>query len=215
MLPNSGSYAQSLVEALRHRGPDGKGIQSWSNATLVHTRLSIIDLSQAGAQPLANERGTVWTVFNGEIYNHREIRSELEAKGHILKGRSDSEILPHLYEEEGWEFVKRLRGMFALAIYDTQTQTLVLARDRFGIKPLFYASGNGFLAFSSEIRALMMLPGIDLQPDRQAVYDFAALSYIPAPETFYRGIRAIQPGEVLVGHLDGKRVTFDLRHHHQ
>ena len=130
-------------------------------ATLVHTRLRIIDLSAFGAQPMANEDETVWAVFNGEIYNHRELRRNLEARGHVFRGHSDTEVLPHLYEENGLDFVNKLRGMFALAIYDTKTHTLILARDRFGIKPLFYAPGEDRLAFASEIRALLEVPGID------------------------------------------------------
>src|SRR5712692_471606 len=169
VLPDGKNYAARMAQALRHRGPDGQGIKSWPNATLVHTRLSIIDLSPTGAQPMANEDGTVWTVFNGEIYNHRELRHDLEARGHVFKGHSDTEVLPHLYEEEGSEFVTRLRGMFTLAIYDTRARTLILARDRFGIKPLFYAPGNDRLAFASEIRALLELPGIDKRPNRQAI----------------------------------------------
>ena len=214
-MPNRTHFAEHMRTMLHHRGPDGNGIESWPHATLVHTRLSIIDLSQAGAQPIANEKRTVWAVFNGEIYNHREIRTQLEARGHLFKGYSDSEILPHLYEEEGCEFVKKLRGMFALAIYDTHRQTLVLARDRFGIKPLFYSVNKDRLAFASELRALLTLPGIDTEPDRQAIFDFAALSYIPAPETFYKGIRALQPGELLVVQRDGTRVTHRIESYHQ
>jgi asparagine synthase (glutamine-hydrolysing) len=164
---------------------------------------------------MANEDRTVWTVFNGEIYNHRELRRNLEARGHIFKGHSDTEVLPHLYEEEGSACVTKLRGMFALAIYDRRTQTLVLARDRFGIKPLFYAPVKGRLVFASEIRALLELPGIDDRPDRQAIYDFAALFYIPAPETFYTGIRALQPGEVLEAQLDADAVSWKTRTYHQ
>jgi len=157
---------------------------------------------------MANEDGTVWTIFNGEIYNHKELRHRLETRGHIFKGHADTEVLPHLYEEEGSEFVSSLRGMFALAIYDVDKHLLILARDRFGIKPLFFAPGKYSLAFASEIRALLELPEIDDRPDRQAIYDFAALFYIPAPETFYRGIRAVQPGEVLEVHLDGNNVVW-------
>jgi asparagine synthase (glutamine-hydrolysing) len=214
-LPNSENYAAHLVQAMHHRGPDAHGMQSWPEATLVHTRLSIIDLSPAGAQPMANEDGTIWTVFNGEIYNHHELRRGLEARGHVFKGRSDTEVLPHLYEEEGLAFVTRLRGMFALAIYDVRTRTLVLARDRFGIKPLFYAPGTNSLAFASEIRALRKLPGIDDRPDKQAIFDFAALFYIPAPETFYTGIRALQPGELLEARLDAQGVSWKTRTYHQ
>lgn len=207
--------ASGMVRALRHRGPDAEGTKSWPQATLVHTRLSIIDLTPAGAQPMGNEDGTVWTVFNGEIYNHREIRRGLEARGHVFKGHSDTEVIPHLYEEEGAKFVRQLRGMFALAIYDTRSQTLILARDRFGIKPLFYAPSKDRLAFASEIRALLGLPGIDTRPDRQAIYDFAALFYIPAPETFYTGIRALEPGEILEARLDVDRVSWKTQAYHR
>jgi asparagine synthase (glutamine-hydrolysing) len=207
--------AGRMVQALRHRGPDANGIQSWPEATLVHTRLSIIDLSPAGAQPMANEEGTVWTVFNGEIYNHRELRHDLERRGHVFKGHSDTEVLPHLYEEDGVELVGKLRGMFAIAIYDAPKRTLILARDRFGIKPLFYAPGNERLAFASEIRALLELRDIDTRPDRQAIYDFAALLFIPAPETFYRGIRALQPGEMLEARLDADRISWTTRTYHR
>src|SRR5215813_4384639 len=214
-FPESKKYTARVAEALRHRGPDAHGIRSWPEATLVHTRLSIIDLSPAGAQPMADEDGTVWTIFNGEIYNHRELRQDLEARGHLFNGHSDTEVLPHLYEEEGSEFVNRLRGMFALAIYDSRTRTLLLARDRFGIKPLFYAPGNYRLAFASEIRALLRLPDIDTRPERQSIYDFVALFYIPAPETFYVGIRALQPGEMLEAKLENSRVIWKTRLYHR
>src|SRR2546429_90538 len=207
--------ADRIVRALRHRGPDADGIKSWPQSTLVHTRLSIIDLTPAGAQPMANEDGTVWTVFNGEIYNHRELRRTLEKQGHVFRGPSDTEVLPHLYEEEGLDFVKKLRGMFALAIYDTRRHVLMLARDRFGIKPLFYAPSKDRFAFSSEIRALLGLPGIDTRPDRQAIYDFAALFYIPAPETFYNGIRALEPGEILNAQLKEGRVQWKTHIYHR
>jgi len=164
---------------------------------------------------MTNEDGTIWTVFNGEIYNHRELRRDLEAHGHVFRGYSDTEVIPHLYEEEGADCVSKLRGMFALAIYDMRTRTLVLARDRFGIKPLFYAPGKDRLGFASEIRALRELPGIDDRPDRQAIYDFAALFYIPAPETFYVGIRALQPGELLEARLDEGGISWRTRTYHQ
>jgi asparagine synthase (glutamine-hydrolysing) len=206
---------QRMLLKLRHRGPDSNGTRSWPEATLLHTRLSIIDLSPTGDQPMANEDGTVWTVFNGEIYNHRELRQALEAKGHTFRSRSDTEVLPHLYEEEGPAFVSKLRGMFAVAIYDRRNQRLFLARDRFGIKPLFYAPANQRLAFASEIKALLELPGVDDRPDRQAVYDFTGLFYIPAPETFYTGIRALQPGEILEARLDTHGVSWKTRTYHQ
>jgi len=178
-LADSENYAQRTAKKLRHRGPDAYGIRSWPMATLVHTRLSIIDLSPAGAQPMGNEDGNVWTIFNGEIYNHRELRHDLETRGHVFKGHSDAEVLPYLYEEEGPNFVSKLRGMFAIALYDNRSRTMILARDRFGIKPLFYAPGARRLAFASELTTLRELPGIDHRPNKQAIYDFAALSYTP------------------------------------
>jgi asparagine synthase (glutamine-hydrolysing) len=150
-----------MLQALRHRGPDEYRTKQWPFATLVHARLSIIDLSPTGSQPMSNEDQTIWAIFNGEIYNHRELRNELQAKGHTFNGHSDSEVLTHLYEEYGNYFVSRLRGMFSVAILDTKSRVLVLVRDRLGIKPLFYASSRGRLAFASEIGALLELPGID------------------------------------------------------
>ncbi len=164
---------------------------------------------------MANEDGSIWTVFNGEIYNHRELRRDLQAKGHIFKGHSDTEVIPHLYEEEGPSFVSHLRGMFALAIYDDRSHTLWLARDRFGIKPLFYAPAHNWLAFASEIRALLELPGIDDRPDKQALSDFAALFYIPAPATFYTGIRALLPGEILEARLDFRGISWRTWAYHK
>ncbi|GJL62958.1 MAG: asparagine synthetase B [Nitrospirales bacterium] len=214
-LPNSKSYAMRMAKVLHHRGPDALGIKAWLNAGLIHTRLSILDLSTAGAQPMTNETQTIWVVFNGEIYNHKDLRRELESKGHVFKGHSDAEVLPHLYEEEGLLFVSRLKGMFAVAIYDTRSHMLVLTRDRFGIKPLFYAFGRDRFTFASEINAILEFPGIDERPDRQAVYDFAALCYIPAPETFYQGIRAIEPGELLVAQLSANDISLKAQYYHQ
>jgi asparagine synthase (glutamine-hydrolysing) len=213
--PAQDGVTERMLLALRHRGPNSSGTRTWREATLLHTRLSIIDLTTAGDQPLANTNGTVWAVCNGEIYNHRELRRDLERRGHTFRGRSDCEVLPHLYEEEGPTFVSKLRGMFALAIFDTRTKTLLLARDRFGIKPLFYAASRDRLAFASEIRALLEIPGVDERPDRQAVYDFAALCYIPAPETFYCGIRALIPGEVLEARFDSPDLTWKTRTYHR
>jgi asparagine synthase (glutamine-hydrolysing) len=213
--PEAPNVAGRLIQAMRHRGPDDSGIQRWHEAALVHTRLSILDLSPGGTQPMANEDGTVWTVFNGEIYNHQQLRRELEARGHRFAGRSDTEVLPHLYEEYGDRFADKLRGMFAVAIYDRKNQKMILARDRFGIKPLFYTPGTERLAFASEIPALLELPGVDARPDRQAVYDFAALFYIPAPETFYAGIRALEPGQILLAQLGNRGINWQIRAYHQ
>ena len=214
-LADSETCATRLQRALHHRGPDGHGSQLWQHAGLVHTRLSILDLSATGHQPMSNENGTVWTVFNGEIYNHRELRRDLETRGHVFRGHSDTEVVPHLYEEKGSDFVGMLRGMFALATYETKTRTLVLARDRFGIKPLFYALVKDRILFASEIRALLSIPAIDLRPDKQAIYDFAALFHIPAPETFYSGIRALEPGETLEARWDGNSIISKIEKFHR
>src|SRR5437899_2143116 len=204
-----------MIALQRHRGPDGVGFYDTVGASLGHCRLAIIDLSDAGHQPMADLEGRYWITFNGEIYNHRELRHDLKVRGHVFKGHSDTEVLPHLYEEEGPEFVSKLRGMFALAIYDTNTRTLLLARDRFGIKPLFYSPRTDRIAFASEINALLELPGIDDRPDKQAIYDFAALFYIPAPETFYTGIRVLEPGTILEAQLQTDRVSQKIRTYHQ
>jgi asparagine synthase (glutamine-hydrolysing) len=207
--------AARLVGALRHRGPDSEDVHASGDATLVHTRLSIIDLSPTGAQPMSNEDGSVVVVFNGEIYNHHQLRHDLESRGHSFRGRSDTEVLPHLYEEEGAGFAARLRGMFAIAVYDMRQHRLLLVRDRFGIKPLFYAPGRDRLAFASEINAVRELPDVDDRPDRQAIADYAALFFIPAPETFYRGIRALEPGEILTAELQHGRVSYEVGRYHQ
>ena len=191
-----------LIKRLRHRGPDGQGSHLWEDAGLVHTRLSIIDLSEAGLQPMANEDQSVWCIANCEIYNHRALRGELERQGHRFHGHCDVEIIPHLYEELGMGFVEQLRGMFAIALVDRRKGSLLLARDRFGIKPLFHALTPHYAAFASELGALKEFPEIDLSPDPQAVADYAALFAIPAPGTFYKGIRALEPGKILRCSLD-------------
>lgn len=211
-------HADRMLSALHHRGPDARAERFWDRACLVHTRLSIIDLSEAGNQPMPNEDGTIWTVFNGEIYNHAELQHWLESRGHVFRSRSDTEVIPHLYEEEGSEFVGRLHGMFAFAVLDLRKRSLLLARDRYGIKPLFYARVGGrdtaALAFASEINALRPLPKIDDRPDLQALSDFMALSYIPAPQTFFQGIRSLVPGEVLEASWGDESITYGTRRYH-
>jgi asparagine synthase (glutamine-hydrolysing) len=192
----------ALLSSLHHRGPDGTGVKTWREAGLLHTRLKIIDLSPTGAQPMANEDSSVFVVFNGEIYNHRSLRRELEGRGHVFRGTSDTEVLPHLYEEHGLDLFSRLRGMFTVAIYDVEQRRLLLGRDRFGIKPLFYAHTSSGLAFASELNALRLVPGVDVAPDRQAIADYAAVFYVPAPRTMFRGISALEPGTLLEARLD-------------
>jgi asparagine synthase (glutamine-hydrolysing) len=208
--------AERVLEALRHRGPDGSDSKTWPEATILHTRLRIIDLSHAGDQPMSNEEGTVWTVYNGEIYNHRELQAELEKKGHRFRGRSDTEVLPHLYEEYGHEMFARLRGMFAAAILDLRERRLLLARDRFGIKPLFYSTDGSTVVFASELNALREFPGVDLTPDPQAIADFAGLLFVPAPHTIYRGVDALSPGELIDCRLgNDDRVSMARRRFHE
>jgi asparagine synthase (glutamine-hydrolysing) len=203
--------AETMLACLKHRGPDARGIRSFDGATLIHARLSIIDLSPLGEQPMSNEDGSIWVVFNGEIYNHHGIRASLEAKGHTFRGRSDTEIIPHLYEEYGADLVMHLRGMFTIALYDTRRRRLLLARDRFGIKPLFYAPTPERIAFASELNALRALPDVNTTPDAQAIFDYTALFYIPAPATFYTGICALEPGTLLEADLDGAQPVHTVR----
>jgi len=214
-LENDGyRVAEDLAVSLRHRGPDSKDAKHFDCATLVHTRLSIIDLSDLGAQPMSNEDESVWVAFNGEIYNHVPLRTRLQNQGHHFQGRSDTEILPHLYEELDDDFVSHLRGMFAIALYDKNKKRLLLVRDRFGIKPLFYAPTENGLVFASELNAIKRVDGVDLRPDRQAICDYAALHYIPAPQTAYMGIRNLEPGQILEAYWNGNKVMYSARTYH-
>ena len=208
-LPPDSLWASRADARLAHRGPDGRGHYRDERCELVHRRLALIDLSPTGAQPLANEDASVQVVFNGEIYNHRELRSELQSRGHVFRGSSDTEVLVHLYEEQGERMASRLKGMFALAIFDRARNRVVLARDRFGIKPLFWASHQGQWIFASEIKAILALQGFRPELDRQACYDFLGLSYIPEPATGFANIAALEKGTTLVLDERGARsATF-------
>ena len=166
-----------MCSRLAHRGPDGEGV--WSDpaqgVALGHRRLSIVDLSEAGAQPMSNETGTVILTYNGEVYNHAELREELEAKGHVYRSHTDSETVVHLYEEEGPGCVERLQGMFALAIWDARRRELFLARDRVGVKPLHYAQLPGGLLFGSEIKALLAHPAMAPELDEEALFHLSLI----------------------------------------
>jgi asparagine synthase (glutamine-hydrolysing) len=167
----------------------------------------LLDLSPTGSQPMTNEDGSILVVFNGEIYNHRELRSELQARGHVFRGSSDTEVLVHLYEEQGEALASRLRGMFAFAVYDRRNNRMFLARDRFGIKPLFWATHQGQWIFASEMKAILAFPGFQPELDRQACYDFLGLSYIPEPLTGFTNIAALPKGTALIVDSRGARTT--------
>src|SRR5215831_5520773 len=207
--------AHVLAQKLKHRGPDDQGCKIWSGAGLVHTRLSIIDVSPSGRQPMSNETQSLWTVFNGELYNHRQLRNDLQQRGHRFVGHSDTEVLPHLYEESGAAFVNSIRGMFAFAIYDIPGRKLLLVRDRFGIKPLFYSFDSKRLLFCSEIGALRSLPGLDTRPNLQAIFDYSSLFFVPAPNTFIRSIKALEPGQCLEAQLVGDELRVRTWFYHK
>jgi asparagine synthase (glutamine-hydrolysing) len=188
---------REMRDRLVHRGPDSGGEYVDEHVALGVRRLKIIDLL-TGDQPQANETRSVWTVFNGEIYNFHELREELAGRGHRLATASDTEVIVHLYEEVGWRFVERLDGMFALAVWDTRTKTLVLARDRLGKKPLLYREANGTIHFASEHQAL--LAGLGRRPgvDPDAIRLYLRLGFVPAPRDAFAGVRKLAPAHVLV-----------------
>jgi asparagine synthase (glutamine-hydrolysing) len=209
-LPPDPNWASRVDALLAHRGPDGRGHYADARCELVHRRLALLDLSATGLQPMPNEDGSLQVVFNGEIYNHRELRAELRGKGHTFRGSSDTEVLVHLYEEHGVDMAARLRGMFAFAILDRPRNRVLLARDRFGIKPLFYATLNGQWVFASEMKAIVALQGFRPELDRQACYDFLGLSYIPEPATGFANISALPKGTTLTLDDRGPRAaTFE------
>jgi asparagine synthase (glutamine-hydrolysing) len=187
---------------LAHRGPDAEGGHVDGELALGHRRLSIIDLSEAAHEPLTNEDGTLWLVFNGEIYNFRERRRELEGR-HRFRSQGDAEVILHLYEERGDDVVAALDGMFAFALWDARKRRLLLARDRSGKKPLFYHDGPGLFAFASEVKALLQHPAVPHERDPDALPLYLTYGYVPTPGTFYRGIRSLPPGHRLVATATG------------
>src|SRR3954466_6160207 len=187
----------AMNETLVHRGPDSNGSIIDGPCGLAMRRLSIIALA-GGDQPIANEDGRIQVIQNGEIYNYRELMDELRGQGHTFSTHSDTEVLGHLYEERGPSFVEALRGMFAIAIWDARHGRLVLARDRFGIKPLYYRVAAGQLSFASELKALLRQPGFSREIDPEALESFLAFNSIPAPLTIFREARKLPPGHTLV-----------------
>ncbi len=188
---------RNMLQVIRHRGPDDDGVYSNGPLALGMRRLSIIDLS-GGKQPITNEDGSVVVVFNGEIYNYRELAAQLRQRGHTLATASDTEVIVHLYEDYGERCVEHLRGMFAFAIWDSARNRLLLARDRLGIKPLYYTQAGGQLVFGSEIKAILQHPGVEARLDLDALGNFLSLKYVPSPQTLFSNIAALPPGFTLI-----------------
>jgi asparagine synthase (glutamine-hydrolysing) len=194
---------------LEHRGPDGPGElavsepQTGVHGWLGHQRLKVIDVSESAHQPMVGAGGAVALTYNGEVYNFRELRTELEGRGHRFRSSGDTEVVLRAYEEWGESFVERLDGMFALAVWDARTASLLLARDRTGKKPLFYCLQDGRMTFGSEIKALLACPWIDAEPELAHVAEFLTFGYVPHPRTLYRGIEQVAPASVVVYAGDG------------
>ncbi|HSL21156.1 MAG TPA: asparagine synthase (glutamine-hydrolyzing) [Vicinamibacterales bacterium] len=202
-LPDLAGGIRRMTATLHHRGPDDRGYHVDERAALGHTRLSIIDVAN-GHQPIYNEDGTLCVVFNGEIYNFPELRSQLMAAGHAFRTNSDTETIVHAYEEWGEACVERFRGMFAFAIRDRRTDALFLARDRFGKKPLFYSEYAGRFVFASEMKAILADPLFDRRVDEEALAAYFTFGYVPAPLTIFRHIRKLEPGHAMMvagGHV--------------
>src|ERR1700722_436856 len=205
----------ALIEPLAHRGPDGEGVHACGPLGLGMKRLAIIDIA-GGNQPIFNEDGTLAIVCNGEIYNHKPLRADLEKAGHHFKTHSDVEVILHLYEEFGEACFSRLNGMFAVAIADFRNKKLVIARDRFGQKPLYLWQSSTGLAFASELKALVRLPGFSRELSRDALASYLTFRYIPSPRSVFKNVEKLPPGSYLVvdhsGHKETRRYwEIDLR----
>jgi asparagine synthase (glutamine-hydrolysing) len=202
-----------MMEAIRHRGPDADGLHVDGRCALGNRRLSIIDLA-GGDQPIANEDRTVWIVYNGEVFNYRELREELQARGHRFATAGDTEVIVHLYEEHGDECVRHLRGMYAFALWDARRGRALLARDRLGIKPLYYAEQDGGLVFASELKGLLPALRGPRELDPEAVEEYITLGYVPSPHAILRGVRKLPPAHVLAWTAGGTtlRRYWDVRY---
>jgi len=196
----------AMRDRLEHRGPDAKGlyVRDDRRAGLGFRRLAIIDVSPLGNQPMANEDGTVFVAFNGEIYNFQALRSRLVANGHQFRSHSDTEVLVHLYEDVGPKFVEEIDGMFAIALVDVRACRLVLARDRAGKKPLFFYRDERRLVFGSEVKAIFAHPDVPMAIDESLVPAYLTYGYVPHPRTFYRGVTQVDPGAAVVIDADGR-----------
>jgi asparagine synthase (glutamine-hydrolysing) len=211
--PVDADLIERMTDALSHRGPDGAGAYVSGPIGLGHRRLSIIDLSSSGAQPMCNEDKSVWIVFNGEIYNFKELRHHLLKRGHTFRSTTDTEVIIHLYEEYGIDCLTHLRGMFAFAIWDSRRRRLFLARDRVGIKPLYYCQARGSLYFASELKSIIVDAAVAREINPAAVRQFLSFFYVPRDETLFRSVKRLLPGNYLIAER-GKVTTgqyWDLR----
>jgi asparagine synthase (glutamine-hydrolysing) len=204
-----------MCRSISCRGPDDEGVYigyrtkgqgKKVHAGLGHKRLAVIDLSHAGHQPMSNEDGTIWLTYNGEIYNFKGLRADLEKKGHVFRGNSDTEVILHLYEEEGVQSVQRYNGMFAFGLWDEKLSRLWLCRDRLGIKPVVYYWDGRHFVFASEIKALLQDPNVPKELDQDALMLYLSFSYVPAPYTIFKGIKKLEPGHFLV--LENEKLTI-------
>lgn len=197
----SSPVGQDDIEAMNrtmvHRGPDDEGYFFGRGSCLAMRRLSIIDVS-GGHQPMLSEDGRIAAVCNGELYNFKEVRGDLESRGHVFRTRADAEVLPHLYEEHGRDAPKFVNGMFGMAVWDEADRTLLLARDRMGEKPLYYAHRHGIFVFGSELKAVLAHPAVEVCTDRAALSKYLAYEYVPAPHTICEGVYKLEPGQLLV-----------------
>lgn len=204
---SSNAVFASALDLIAHRGPDDAGTW-WSQdrrVALGHRRLSIIDLSSAGHQPMTNEDGTIQIVYNGEVYNFEEIRTDLIARGHVFRSHTDTEVIVHGYEEYGPDIVRRLRGMFAFALYDVSRRRTVIARDRVGIKPLYYVNAGGALSFASEIKSLLRLADVPRELDVDSLREYLALGKVMTPNTMFRTIKKLPAGHYMIVGDDGSQ----------
>jgi asparagine synthase (glutamine-hydrolysing) len=203
----------AMMEAQKHRGPDDAGVWEGGTCALGHRRLSIIDLSSSGRQPLSNDDQTLWITFNGEIYNFQSLRKELESLGHRFRTRTDTEVIIRAYERWGIDAIKRLRGMFAFAMWDQRKKRLLLARDRVGKKPLFYAYANGCFLFASELQGLLASPHVPREINISAIDSYLTWGYVPAPDTGFQGVFKLPPAHWMsVSLADGEIVTHTERY---
>lgn len=215
--PAQKNIIEEMARLLRHRGPDGQGLYLDGPVGLGHRRLSIIDLSSAGTQPMPNHDRSLWVTFNGEIYNFLEIRQDLMRLGYQFRSLTDTEVILYAYEEWGIQCLQRFNGMFAFCLWDQRQQTLWLVRDRLGIKPLFYIWSEQFIAFASEIKAILRHPQVERTLSHEALAYYLALNYVPAPHTLFSSVKQLMPGQILKVDINGKGQIYDYwqLHYHE